>query len=319
MTPPEIDNYQADWIKMKKILVIHYSQTGQLTDIVESILVPLKKNEDVSVIYEEIQPKPAFPFPWSATQFCDVFPESVEGIPCDIAPVQFDPNGDYDLVILAYQVWFLSPSLPITAFLDSPDAKVMNGLPVLTIIGCRNMWLLAHETVKQKIVKSGGRLFGNIVLGDRTNNLLGVLTIAAWMLTGKKRVLFGLLPDAGISNKDIQEASMFGKILMEFLEQTDPESIQETLNRNGAVTVVPQYILFERRIQKIFKVWSKFILKKGKRGDSARRFRVRLFLVYLFAAIAVIAPVSTVLSMVAVKFKKDEIKNAMDYFSKNIV
>jgi hypothetical protein len=41
--------------------------------------------------------------------------------------------------------------------------------------------------------------------------------------------------------------------------------------------------------------------------------------VYLFAAIAVIAPVSTVLSMVAAKFKKDEIKNAMDYFSKNIV
>nr|WP_321400478.1 dialkylrecorsinol condensing enzyme [uncultured Desulfobacter sp.] len=304
---------------MKKILVIHYSQTGQLTDIVESILAPLRKNEDVSMIYEEIKPNPGFPFPWSATQFCDVFPESVEGIPCEIAPVQFDPNGDYDLVILAYQVWFLSPSLPITAFLDSPDAKVMNGRPVLTVIGCRNMWLLAHETVKQKIVKSGGRLFGNIVLGDRTNNLLGVLTIAVWMLTGKKRVFFGLLPDAGISNKDIRAASMFGKILTEFLEQTDPKSIQETLNRNGAVTVVPQYILFEQRIQKIFKVWSKFILKKGKRGDLARQFRVRLFLVYLFAAIAVIAPVSTVLSMVAVKFKKDEIKNAMDYFSKNIV
>jgi hypothetical protein len=73
------------------------------------------------------------------------------------------------------------------------------------------------------------------------------------------------------------------------------------------------------KCEKIFKVWSKFILKKGKRGDLARKFRVRLFLVYLFAAIAVIAPVSTVLSMVAAKFKKDEIKNAMDYFSKNIV
>jgi hypothetical protein len=319
MTQPAMDNYQDNWIKMKKILVIHYSQTGQLTDIVKSILAPLKENEAVSIIYEEIKPKPAFPFPWSATQFCDVFPESVEGLPCEIEPVQYDPNGDYDLVILAYQVWFLAPSLPITAFLDSPDAKVMNGRPVLTIIGCRNMWLLAHETVKQKIVKSGGHLFGNLVLGDRTNNLLGVLTIAVWMLSGKKKVFFGLLPDAGVSDKDIQDASIFGKLLMEFLKKNDPGAIQETLNRHGAVSVVPQYILFEKRIQKIFKVWSKFILRKGKRGDVARRFRVRLFLVYLFAAIAVIAPVSTVLSMVAVKFKKDEIKNAMDYFSKNIV
>ncbi|WP_020590217.1 hypothetical protein [Desulfobacter curvatus] len=304
---------------MKKILIIHYSQTGQLTDIVKSVTAPFKKDETVSITYERIRPKPAFPFPWSATQFCDVFPESVEGIPCEIEPVRFNPDDDYDLVILAYQVWFLAPSLPITAFLDSPEARVMNGRPVLTIIGCRNMWLLAHETVKQKIIKSGGRLFGNIVLGDRTNNLLGVLTIAVWMLSGKKKIFFGLLPDAGISDQDIQDASKFGTILKNALKKNDPGPIQETLNRHGAVSVVPQYILFEKRIQRIFKIWSKFILKKGKRGNPARKFRVRLFLGYLFAAIAVIAPVSTVLSMLAIKFKKDEIKNAMDYFSKNIV
>jgi len=302
---------------MKKILIIHYSQTGQLTDIVKSVTASFKKNETVSIIYEEIKPKPAFPFPWTATQFCDVFPESVEGIPCEIEPFHFDPNGDYDLVILAYQVWFLAPSLPINAFFNSPEAKVLKDRPVLTIIGCRNMWLLAHETVKQKIVESGGRLFGNIVLGDRTNNLLGVLTITLWMLSGKKKIFFGLLPDAGISDQDIHDASTFGRILMDALEKNDPGPIQEALNEHGAVTVVPQYILFEKRIQRIFKVWSKFILKRGKRGNPARKFRVRLFLGYLFAAIAVIAPVSTILSMLAVKLKKDEIKNAIDYFSKN--
>ncbi len=45
---------------MKKILIIHYSQTGQLTDIVKSVTAPFKKNEAVSIIYEEIKPKPAF-------------------------------------------------------------------------------------------------------------------------------------------------------------------------------------------------------------------------------------------------------------------
>ncbi|WP_321492896.1 dialkylrecorsinol condensing enzyme [uncultured Desulfobacter sp.] len=302
---------------MKKILIIHYSQTGQLTDIVNSITAPLKKIEDVCIVYEEIKPRPGFDFPWSATKFCDVFPESVEGIPCEIEPVHFDPNEAYDLVILAYQVWFLAPSLPITAFLDSSDAKVMKGRPVLTIIGCRNMWLLAHETVKQKIVESGGRLFGNIVLGDKTGNLLGVLTITIWMLSGKKKSFLGILPDAGISDQDIYDASKFGDIVSDAVKNNDPGPVQNRLNAHGAVTVVPQYILFEKRIHRIFKVWSRFILKKGKRGNPGRKFRVRLFLVYLFIAIAVIAPVSTVLSMLAVRLKKDEIQNAIGYFSEN--
>lgn len=304
---------------MKKILVIYYSQTGQLTDIVRSVTSSFKTNEDVSITYEEIRPKSAFPFPWSAIQFCDVFPESVQGIPCEIEPVQFDQNEAYDLIILAYQIWFLAPSLPIAAFLESCGAKVLKGRPVLTIIGCRNMWLSAHETVKQKIVKSGGRLFGNIVLGDRTNNLLGVLTIAIWMLSGKKSSFLKLLPDAGISDQDIHNASKFGDILMTSLEENNPGPIQKILNDHNAVTVVPQYIIFEKRIKRVFKIWSKFILRKGERGNPARKFRVRLFLVYLFVAIAFIAPVSTLLTMVARRLKKDEINKAIDYYSKNSV
>ena len=304
---------------MKKILVIYYSQTGQLTDIVRSVTSSFTINEAVSVTYEEVKPKSAFPFPWSAIQFCDVFPESVQGIPCEIEPVQFDQNEAYDLIILAYQVWFLAPSLPITAFLESCGAKVLKGRPVLTIIGCRNMWLSAHETVKQKIVKSGGRLFGNIVLGDRTNNLLGVLTIAIWMLSGKKSSFLKLLPAAGISDQDIHNASNFGDILMKALEENNPGPIQKILNDHNAVTVVPQYIIFEKRIKRVFEIWSKFILRKGERGNPARKFRVRLFLVYLFVAIAFIAPISTLLTMVAHRLKKDEINKAIDYYSKNIV
>ena len=304
---------------MKKILVIYYSQTGQLTDIVRSVTSSFTINEAVSVTYEEVKPKSAFPFPWSAIQFCDVFPESVQGIPCEIEPVQFDQNEAYDLIILAYQVWFLAPSLPITAFLESCGAKVLKGRPVLTIIGCRNMWLSAHETVKQKIVKSGGRLFGNIVLGDRTNNLLGVLTIAIWMLSGKKSSFLKLLPAAGISDQDIHNASNFGDILMKALEENNPGPIQKILNDHNAVTVVPQYIIFEKRIKRVFEIWSKFILRKGERGNPARKFRVRLFLVYLFVAIAFIAPISTLLTMVVRRLKKDEINKAIDYYSKNSV
>ena len=99
---------------MKKVLVIYYSQTGQLTEIVSSITSELKNSEEFELIYEEIQPKTPYPFPWTGKQFFQAFPESVQEIPCELYPVKCDPVEQYDLVILAYQIWYLSPSIPVT-------------------------------------------------------------------------------------------------------------------------------------------------------------------------------------------------------------
>ena len=66
---------------MKKILVIYYSQSGQLTEIVRSVLRPLEKNEAISVTYEELRPIKQFPFPWTRHEFLDAFPEAFQEIP----------------------------------------------------------------------------------------------------------------------------------------------------------------------------------------------------------------------------------------------
>ena len=51
-------------------------------------------------------------------------------------------DEQFDLVILAYQVWYLAPSGPITAFLKSEAGRrLLHGRPVVTVIACRNMWL----------------------------------------------------------------------------------------------------------------------------------------------------------------------------------
>jgi hypothetical protein len=44
-------------------------------------------------------------------------PECILGVPPEIEPPGFDPIEPFDLVVLAYQVWFLSPSLPVQGFL----------------------------------------------------------------------------------------------------------------------------------------------------------------------------------------------------------
>ena len=147
----------------KKILIISFSQSGQLSDIISALIDPLFENgigdKDISVDTESLCPLKPFPFPWAALEFVDVFPESLNEIPCRLAPFSFDPDAHYDLIILAYQVWYLAPSIPITSFLQSPEAaRVMKNRPVITLIGCRNMWLQAQEKVKRGILKNQGRL-----------------------------------------------------------------------------------------------------------------------------------------------------------------
>jgi hypothetical protein len=303
---------------MKKILVLYFSQTGQLTEIVKSVLSPLEKSKDVSLVFEELRPKSQFPFPWTSRQFCDVFPESFQEIPCELKPFSFNADDHFDLIVLAYTVWYMSPSIPVTAFLKSPEAqKVIKNRPVVTIIGCRNMWLLAQEKVKTRIYDMGGRIAGNIVLMDKAKNLVGIATIAYWMFTGKKDRCLKVFPRPGVSEKDIKEAERFGHIILKALLKDIIDIDQKVLNEHGAIQVFPSYIIFEKRIQKVFKIWSNFILEKGGPGDPNRKFRVRLFFYYLLLAIFLIAPLATLVSFIARIVSRKKLKEAVQYFSQN--
>ena len=302
---------------MKRYLVVYYSQTGQLTEIAHSILEPLAASDQVELVFEELRPQKPYPFPWSAMEFADAFPESLQEIPCALKPVRFDPQAHFDGVILAYQVWYLSPSIPISAFLQSAAARVMAGRPVVTIIGCRNMWLLAHEKVKRRIVQLGGMPAANMVLMDRAPNLLGVISIAAWMLTGRKKRFLKIFPKPGVAAEEIRAARRFGKTLLEGLEAPDLRGLQARLNKQDAVTVVPSFILFEQRISKIFAVWSRFIRRKGGPGDLARRLRLRLFIAYLLTAVFVLAPLATMATFVLQRLKQEKINTLVSYFAEN--
>ena len=123
------------------ILVIYYSQSGQLKEILDAMLKPLDSDQEITIHFMALAPKPAYPFPWTTYTFCDAFPESFQEIPCELEPLGIDPDIHFDLVILAYTIWYLSPSIPISSFLQSPSAKkVMDNRPVVTVIGCRNMF-----------------------------------------------------------------------------------------------------------------------------------------------------------------------------------
>ena len=168
---------------MKRVLVVYYTQSGQLKEIIDSVLSPLT---EVTIDFLPIDTATPFPFPWTDDTFFDAFPESYLQIPQPLQPFNL-PHTDYDLVILGYQVWYLSPSIPFNSFLQHPEAKkLLSGKPVITISGTRNMWVMAHQKVKKLLTDCGVHLVGNIALTDPHHNHISVITIVQWLFSGDK-------------------------------------------------------------------------------------------------------------------------------------
>lgn len=135
----------------KNILVIYYTQSGQLEDIVRNIAHPFEeKSEEYNVTYYNIRLKKEFPFPWSGDVFFNTFPESYLQIPSEILPPPEEVvNKKFDLVIFGYQVWYLTPSIPIISFLKSGFAEnILKDTPVVTVSGTRNMWMFSRKSLK---------------------------------------------------------------------------------------------------------------------------------------------------------------------------
>jgi hypothetical protein len=300
---------------MKKILVIHYSQTGQLTEIVENIGSGL--NSDYEVEYYPIEMEKPFPFPWPKKAFFGVFPETFLEIPDTIEPIpQKFLDKKYDLIILGYQVWYLTPSLPINSFLNTPEAKrILAHTPIITVIGCRNMWIMAQEKMKKKLEALEANLVGNIVLVDRHINHVSVITIVKWMFTGKKERYLGVFPKPGVSQKDIDEAVTFSPIISNHLKENKLSELQPALLKVGAVNIKPFLITTDQRANIIFDKWAKLIQSKGDVNSSKRNVWLKIFKYYLLIAIWVVAPIVFILFLIKYPFSIHKIREDKRYYS----
>lgn len=301
---------------MKKILIIYYSQSGQLTEIVKNFARPFDKSNNYSVTFANIEPVKEYGFPWKGYEFFDCFPESVNRIPCEIKALNIE-NEDYDLIVFAYSVWYMSPSIPSNSFLLSDQAKrIFKDKPVVTLLGVRNMWVVAQEYIKQKISELGGNLVGNIVLKDRAENITGIITISYFLFTGKKDRFLGFFPKPGISQKDIDGVTKYGEIVKENLDNNNLNNLQESLIKEKAVKINSYLATTEQMAYKrVFTKWANFILKKGGPGDPARKIRVRIFANYFPFAILVIAPIEYIFFLIFAPFRLKSIKKGKKYFS----
>ena len=298
--------------QMKNVLVIYYSQSGQLESIARNIAKPFLNAEDIKVTFHEIQLEKPFPFPWNQTTFFDAFPETFLQIPTALKPVSEEIlNTKFDLILLHYQVWYLSPSIPINSFLKSDEGKkIVNNTPVVTINGSRNMWIMAQEKIKVLLIDANAHLVGNVALVDRVGNLISVITIVKWMFSGIKSKYLGFFPLPGVSEKDIQESTKFGETILSQFNQNRLNDLQPKLVALDAVRISPYLVTVDKTANKIFNKWSNFIYKNPKK----RKKLLKIFYVYLFLAIWLISPIVYILHLITYPFKLNTIKKETQYY-----
>lgn len=294
----------------KTILVLFYSQSGQLSEIVSSFISPFK-DSGIEVESHRIKPTPDFPFPWTSPTFFDAMPESVMGKPVELEPFTITKEK-YDLIVFAYQPWFLSPSIPATSILLHPSVQVLlKNTPVITLIGARNMWLNAQEKVKTILQDSGAKHVGNIALIDKNQNHISAVTILYWMLSGKKEKYLGFFPKPGVSSKDINNASFFGKTVLPRLLSENWEGMQEELVASKAVEVKADLMFIEARAGRLFSVWAQLVAGSKKNRPAW----VTGFKYYLLVALFIVAPIVLVINNLLFKpFFQNQINKKKRYY-----
>lgn len=280
--------------KVKRVLVVTYSQSGQLSEIGRRIMTPLTE-AGISVHVETLRPVKPYPFPWGIFSFFDAFPECAHLVPPELEPLTLRGDEDFDLVILPYQVWFLAPALPMSGFLQHPIArKLLANKPVITVIACRNMWMLAHEKMKGMLHACGARLLDNVVLIDPHASLVTLATAPAWLLSGQ-RDFIKFLPPAGVDAASIANAGRFGRALRDALLKDEEHGTAPLLAGLGAVNTNPHLLVSEKAGTRSFYVWGKLLRAVGEPGQWRRRPLLVFYIVFLIALILTVVPLSLLL------------------------
>ncbi|MBK5272986.1 MAG: hypothetical protein JJE22_18450, partial [Bacteroidia bacterium] len=248
----------------KKVLAIFFSQSGQLKDIIDCFCEPMIE-AGISVEKVEVKMQNEYPFPWTTKSFFSVMPDCVLGVTAELAPFSLKESS-YDLIILGYQAWFLSPSIPFSSLIKQPIVRqVLKNTPVITITGARNMWVNAFEKIKKIVGETGAKLVGNIALTDKHLNLLSIFTIFHWMLSGKKDRYLHVFPKPGVSDEDIANTKIFGTIVLPYLQKNEWDGMYNVLISKKAVDLKYHLIFIESKAGVMFKLWANFIAKKKKK------------------------------------------------------
>ncbi len=288
---------------MRRVLALYYSQSGQLEAIARSFTKPLAECADIDLRLVCLEPAVSYPFPWPLYRFFDVLPESVLMEPPPMKPFSFRDSDKADLVLLFYQVWFLSPSLPMTGFLRSKEAAVLADTPVVTVVNARDKWVMAQQQVARWVRHHGGRLVDHVAVvhaGSAFGNLVSTLR---WLWTGKKKG-FWRFPDAGVPEERIRSLQDYGELVRDGLLDGRIGSGRSVLSHLNPAPRNPHLVRQEEVAYGMFRRWARWIRGMGAQGQLRRAPLILLFVAQLAILIILSFPIGVFLRVFVDPFRK---------------
>ena len=261
----------------RRAVVYLYTQTGQLREVAEALTAPLEA-DGWRIRWVDVRPRVAFPFPWSIWQFFEVFPRAVD--PDAFVQLVEPPGGfgaeqdEREVVVLAYQVWYLSPSLPIRS-LVAGHPEAFRNRRVISLIACRNMWYSAAVEVAALLRTAGARRLEVIATTDTRQQATSLVTTLRWLLTGKREP-FLWFARAGVGDAELARVTAIGR------------SIAERGNcPSDAAPIVPTLAVADLFAGRLFRNWGATVRSAGRFGTAAHAASLVSFVVGL--AIGIVA------------------------------
>jgi hypothetical protein len=261
-----------------RAVVYLYSQTGQLREVADALTDPLV-TLGWDVRWVPVQPRVEFPFPWPVRRFFGVFPASVD--PESLVELM-EPKGGFhtdaeELVILAYQVWYLAPSIPVRSLLKAHPESV-RGRSVVSLIACRNMWYSAAIEASALLRSAGARHVGIIAATDTRPQAITFVTTLRWLLTGRREpfLWFGR---AGIGDTELARIADVGRSIGE--SRRCPQD---------AAPVVPTLAAADLLAGTVFRRWGATVRSAQRCGAIVHAASLATFVLGLAIAIVVGLP-----------------------------
>lgn len=271
----------------RRALVLWYSQTGQLRRAAESLAAPLEE-AGFEVVWEELRPVEPYPFPWSPRAFLSVFPDAVLGVPARLRPPRVAADAEFDLVVLAYQVWFLAPSTPVAGLFESDLREVLRGRPVVTLVVCRNMWYSAAGRMRRLIEAAGGDHVGHVAVTDTGPTWATFVSTPRWLMTGRRDRFLRVFPPAGVSEEAIASLGRFGRRLAG--RAGELSGARRLFGGLEPVRVERPMVLADAAGALAFRPWAELIARADERGAAAGETARAAFALWLVTTVPVAVP-----------------------------
>jgi hypothetical protein len=268
------------------VAVYYYTQTGQLKEAVDAFLGPIAE-AGWRIEWRRVRPVHEYPFPWPLRRFVGIFPDAVD--PGSVVDVEVDgaETRPPDLVLLAFQVWYLAPSVPMrSVVIRSPEH--FRGRTVVGLTACRNMWYSAALAMRRHVTDAGGSYAGTVAAVDSAPAATTFVTTMRWLLTGNREA-FWSFPRAGVGPDQHDRLRSVGKEVA--ARVAGPDQTTEVAGALGAVDaapVDPAIAAGDLLAGRVFRMWG--ALANAGRPGARRALVLMAFVGWLSGAVALGLP-----------------------------